>query len=214
MEKELLDKYNPANAKNLTQEDLAAMKNFTKDEVKELAEAYPNSNIMKPYLVLRDTSKADNKQIWPLSTWKNFFELLKVGQKTWVVETFRSLHQPKRSGLKTAPVQDLTKDQAKAELKSATTQGAKASSAKELPKATEQEAIQTGSVSSKSAQQIADEEMNGIEGGNGQGNDQPGKPIDKMNVSELQAEYLRVTGEEASEEMKKADLVKALKERQ
>lgn len=112
--------YAPANAKNLTQEELARMETFTKADLKELAEAYPN--VSNAYLIMRDKTKADNKQTFPLSTWKNMFELYKIGQTQFVAHSFRNIFVKQKASLKTAPVQDITKDQALKAIKTAPVQ--------------------------------------------------------------------------------------------
>lgn len=68
---DLVARFNPANAKNLTPQDLNDMRNLTDAELDQLAEAYPNKPAGKAYLRLYDTSVAENKQLYPLSTWQN-----------------------------------------------------------------------------------------------------------------------------------------------
>lgn len=68
---QLIAKFNPANAANLTSSDLETMRNLTDDQIDTLAKAYPNTPVRKPYLRLYDTKLADNKQLFQLSTWQN-----------------------------------------------------------------------------------------------------------------------------------------------
>lgn len=89
---ELIAKYNPANARNLSKEDLAAMRNLTTEELKHLAEAYPNGPRHKAYLVLYDNNLEENKQIFTLSTWQNLYNVRKFSNlKNLVPHTFREL---------------------------------------------------------------------------------------------------------------------------
>lgn len=68
---QLLVKFNPANAGNMTAQDLLDMRNLTDQQIDALANAYPNQANRRPYLRLYDTTKADNKQLFNLSTWQN-----------------------------------------------------------------------------------------------------------------------------------------------
>jgi hypothetical protein len=68
---QLIAKFNPNNAANLTASDLETMRNLTDDQIGVLAQAYPNTPTRKPYLRLYDTKLADNKQLFQLSTWQN-----------------------------------------------------------------------------------------------------------------------------------------------
>jgi len=68
---QLLAKFNPANAGNLTAQDITEMRNLTDQQIDALANAYPNQANRRPYLRLYDTSKAENKQLFNLSTWQN-----------------------------------------------------------------------------------------------------------------------------------------------
>lgn len=89
---QLLAKYNPANARNLSQADLDAMRDFTNDQLKELADAYPNSANRKPYLILFDNNVKPEKQLFPLSTWQNLYNVRKFSSmKNLVAHTFREV---------------------------------------------------------------------------------------------------------------------------
>src|SRR5688572_7240405 len=68
---ELIAKFNPANAATLTAEDLLIMRNLTDEQIAVLAEAYPNQPMRRAYLRLYDSRVAENKQIFPTSTWQN-----------------------------------------------------------------------------------------------------------------------------------------------
>jgi hypothetical protein len=89
---QLLAKYNPANARNLSQADLDAMREFTNDQLKELAEAYPNSANRKPYLILFDNNVKEGKQLFPLSTWQNLYNVRKFSNmKNLMAHTFKEV---------------------------------------------------------------------------------------------------------------------------
>lgn len=68
---QLVAKFNPANAKNLTPEDFQIMRELTDAQLDTLAEAYPNTPSRRSYLRLYDTKIEANKQIYNLSTWQN-----------------------------------------------------------------------------------------------------------------------------------------------
>lgn len=68
---QLLQKFNPANAANLTAQDLETLRGLTDQQIDELAKAYPNQPTRRAYLRLYDTSKPENKQLFNLSTWQN-----------------------------------------------------------------------------------------------------------------------------------------------
>lgn len=191
MEQAIIDIYAPHNAKNLTQEQLQKMELFSREDLQQLAKAYPNKSTEKAYLVLRDKNRPDNKQTFPLSTWKNYFELIKVGQTQFVPVSFKAIFKPKADNLKTAPAQDLTKEQAQKELKQATAQAVKKSSLPSLPTSVEQIAQQEG------------EEIEKKE-----------KPLDKMNKSELLEKYEEVLGEVPEDNMIKAELIGAIEKEQ
>lgn len=77
---QLIEKFNPENAANMTAEDLEIMRALTNDELRVLAAAYPNQPVRKAYLILYDTSVKDQaRQLFPLSTWQNLFNV-RVGQ--------------------------------------------------------------------------------------------------------------------------------------
>lgn len=120
-----LEIYNPANAKQLTAEQIAAMQNLTPEEIKELAKLFPNTASGKAFLVLKDKRKKDKDQLYPRSTWQNLANLYKQGAKHFVPVTFVELFSRKKAEMKTAPVQDLTKKEVKEGLKIAASQTAK-----------------------------------------------------------------------------------------
>lgn len=165
MEKELIEKYSPFNAKNLTADELKAMQDFTVDDLKQLSEAYPNKGNQKAYLILFDKGKPENKQVFPLSTWTNLYQLFRLGNKQYTAYSFKSIfNRQKQAVKKVAPVQDLTNQQAKEELKTAQSQTAKAVKPVKtaVPVAAGQTAVKkeaTGVVTPKSFKKMNVEEL-------------------------------------------------------
>lgn len=206
MTQETIQKYSPHNAKNLTQDDLAAMEHFSKDDLKALAEAYPHSPTTTPYLILKDKAAGTRKQIGQPATWKTLYELVKIGQTQFYASTYKSLYKPGAPQLKSAPVQDLTNADAKKELKEAAT--------KVVPIATATTAKETPPVKEKSAEQIAKEESEGIDGAGDDGSKETPpvkeKALDKMNLVELQEKYATVIGEPAEAGSTKKQLIAAI----
>ncbi len=175
--------YDPSNAKNLTEEQIAGLANLTIEEIRELAKAYPNKATGKAYLVLRDTRKKDKDQLFPRSTWQNFSNLLKQGAKHFAVISYVEIFSKKKVALKTAPLQDLTKKEAKAELKEAASQTAK-------------EVVETGGSEVLETEAAIPAPVV--------------KNYSKMNKEELQAEYKAKFESDPEDGMTKAALIEAL----
>lgn len=200
MEKETLDLYSPANAKNLTAEQLEAMANFTKEDLKQLAAAYPNSNHVGGYLILFERGKT--KQIGHPSTWNNLYNLVKMGSTNYYAATFRSIFKPTAPG--SAPVKpmqkakDITNEQAKELLKGANQQAKEVKEPKEPIDGEE-----------KTAAQIAAEEGKAL-GGEKETPAKTEKPLNKMNLTELTAKYKEVFEEAPETGSTKAQLIAAI----
>lgn len=97
-DQELIAKYNPANAYNVTEADIVAMRELTNEQLDVLAKAYPNKPGQRPYLVLNDANLAANKQLRNLSTWQNLRNVRKfAARKNLSAWTFRELHQATRA---------------------------------------------------------------------------------------------------------------------
>lgn len=183
MQTDQIKMYAPHGAKSLTKEQLAAMADFTKEDLRDLAAAYPNSPNLNAYLVLKDTSKPDNKQVYPLSTWKNLYELHKMGNNKFIALSFKSIFTRKPAGkLNVAPLQDLTKEQVKSEL---------------------------GDNKEKTAKQLAEEESFNFDE-KPAGPLEFDKPLSRMNKQELTGIYITLFGEEPKASLKNAELVKAI----
>lgn len=188
MKKETIDLYAPKNASSLTQEQVIAMQSFSKEELEELADAHPNTGTRGAYLVLYDKSKPKNKQLFSLSTWKNLLALHRLGQTQFVAYSFKNIFNRKNeTSLPTAPVQDLTTEQARNELKTAGTQKAVKSEAPAMK---------------KSAEQIAEEEGVGMKDSK--------KPLAEMSHKELTEEYEEVFGKAPAKNLSKAKLTEAI----
>lgn len=77
----IIELYNPRNAAKLTPEQVQAMQDLTLDEIKELAEAYPNQPTGNAYLKFYIKSDPADKQRFPLGTWNNLYNLRKLGKE-------------------------------------------------------------------------------------------------------------------------------------
>jgi hypothetical protein len=87
--------YNPANAASLTPEQIEGLRNLTTDELKQLAQAYPNGSIQRAYLLIVDGSKPATKQLPSLSTFQNLYNLrTKNGLKDYVAVAFKGAYKP------------------------------------------------------------------------------------------------------------------------
>jgi len=183
MEQETLELYAPHNAKNLTQAEVAMMKDFTREDLKALAGAYPNSPTGGPYLILYDGSKPLNKQVFALSTWNNLYNLHKAGQKHFHAHSFKSLFSPKQKALKTAPVQDISKAQAK----------------KALSTAAPQEVTAKQPAAKETAKKAAAKETEAVE-----------VNLEKMSKADLVAHYKTTFKEDADSKWTKAELIELI----
>jgi hypothetical protein len=90
---ELVTKFNPANAANLTPEDLAILRDLNDAQITVLAQAYPNQPTRRAYLILYDQNLPLNKQFYHLSTWQNLNNVRKfANRKNLIPWTFTALH--------------------------------------------------------------------------------------------------------------------------
>lgn len=88
--------YNPANASALTSQQIADMQNLTSDEIRQLAQAYPNAASTSAYLLIVDMRKEPAKQIPTLSSWESLFNLReRNGRREFVAFSFRGVYQPR-----------------------------------------------------------------------------------------------------------------------
>lgn len=106
---ELTKLFDPANALSLTEADLDKMASLTDEEIKLLAAAFPNKGSQQAYLILKDTRLPAAKQLFPLSTWQNLWNLRKIGLKHFVAISFKPIFNKIATKIKIAAVQDLTK---------------------------------------------------------------------------------------------------------
>lgn len=123
MAKDIIKLYDPANAGNLTPDEITAMQNLSKAELDQLAAAYPNKTLGGSYLVLFNKSIPANKQLYPLTTWQNLANLRRNPKK----DNFVAFNYAKNFNRKSAKatgllpskgVQDLTKQAAEKEAES------------------------------------------------------------------------------------------------
>lgn len=115
MEQDFVKIYNPANAKNLTPEQIKDLQSLTDDQLKQLAEAYPNNQSGSNYLILKNVRLADDKQVFQTSTFPNLYNLrTRHNHKHFVAISFASIMEykgiknVKQTKLPSLPVQDLT----------------------------------------------------------------------------------------------------------
>lgn len=105
--KDFIHLYNPNNATNLTEQEIAAMQELTDDQIRELAERYPNHSIANTYLLLKDMSA--KTQIYPASTWQNLYNLrVKNGMKKYIPFTFKSIFIKRATPV--IPIQEKVQD--------------------------------------------------------------------------------------------------------
>lgn len=125
---QLIEKFNPLNAPNVSAEDMEFMHNLTDEQIDVLANAYPNQPQRRAYIRLYDKNVAQNKQVYNLSTWQNLRNLRKFNnRKSLIAWDFFSVAGANRTPVKAvAPVAgkgsprkvvvDLTAKEAAAEL--------------------------------------------------------------------------------------------------
>lgn len=114
---DIITKYSPDNFRELSEADIAAMSALTFEQIGSLAKAYPNKANQRAYLILKDTKKKEKDQLYPQSTWQNLYNLLKLGQKSFIAISFKETFSKKQQALKVAPVQDLTGKEVKEAMK-------------------------------------------------------------------------------------------------
>jgi hypothetical protein len=92
---ELIKLYNPANAGTLTPEQLHGLQELTSSQIRELATAYPNATMQRPYLLIIDKTKPVHKQLPALSSFENLYNLReRNNMKQYVPYAFRSNYKP------------------------------------------------------------------------------------------------------------------------
>lgn len=78
---QLIEKFNPLNAANVSAEELEIMHNLTDEQIDVLANAYPNQPQRRAYIRLYDKNVPANKQVFNLSTWQNLRNLRKFNNR-------------------------------------------------------------------------------------------------------------------------------------
>jgi hypothetical protein len=108
--------FDSKNAKSITEEQLTRLRAVTDDELKQLADAYPNV-ASGPFLLLSNNSSKPQGQLYPLSTFANLLKLrTKSGQKQYSIFNFRANLTPAvaiagKGALPLGKVQDLTEEE-------------------------------------------------------------------------------------------------------
>lgn len=86
--------YNPANASALTPDELLGLQALDSNQIKELAQAYPNMTMQRPYLLIIDSRKPADKQLPNLSTFENLWNLREKNAQRWFVAySFRGVYK-------------------------------------------------------------------------------------------------------------------------
>ncbi len=92
---DLVKLYNPANAGTLTPEQLHGLQELSSTQIRELATAYPNATMQRPYLLIIDKTKPVHKQLPALSSFENLYNLReRNNMKQYVPFAFRSNYKP------------------------------------------------------------------------------------------------------------------------
>lgn len=93
---DIISTYNPGNT-NITDEEVAQMRNLTDEQIEQLAKAYPNQPTGNAYLEYWIEGEKENEQRFPLGTWANLHNLRKLGRKDISAFRFRRSFQPKKN---------------------------------------------------------------------------------------------------------------------
>lgn len=97
---DIVKTYNPANAAGLTPEQIEGLQNLTVDEIKQLADAYPNASYPAAYLLIIDKSKPVEKQLPTLSSFPNLYNLItRNGLKNFAALNFKGNYKPVRNSV-------------------------------------------------------------------------------------------------------------------
>jgi hypothetical protein len=127
-DQQLIVKFNPANAANLTAADMEDLHNLTDAQIDVLADTYPNQPRNSSYIRLYDTRVAVDKQLFQRSTWQNLRNVRKYSNAKYLIAwdfilpgNKQQLNRP-AAGVKTTPASnrvqvDLTAKEAAEELK-------------------------------------------------------------------------------------------------
>jgi hypothetical protein len=182
---DFLDLYAPSNVRSLSKDQVAAMKDFTKEQIYALAKAYPNTGAAgMAYLILGNRKLSPEKQLFPRSTWQNLANLIRQGESDFYPYSFKAIFQGRPKPLPVAKAQDLTKEQAK--------------SAEGLKKGNPQ-----------TAKEVTDKVPEGNEQNAQEG--QEDKPaLMKLKVDELTTKYLEKFDVDVPKKSKKEQIVDAL----
>lgn len=92
---DLIQLYNPQNARALSSKEIEAMQHFSNEQIEELAKAYPNQPRGNNYLVLINTQLPANEQVYQLSTWQNLAALRRLNQGHFSAYSFNTVFNNK-----------------------------------------------------------------------------------------------------------------------
>jgi hypothetical protein len=102
---ELIAKFNPANAQNLTEGDLDLMRQLDDAQLDLLAKRFPNEPNGRGYLILYDTTLDAKKQLYSISTWQNLRNVRKYSNmKKLIPYTFKVLFMQQAKAPTTKPL--------------------------------------------------------------------------------------------------------------
>lgn len=83
-DQQLIEKFNPATAGNLSPEDIETLRALSDQQIAVLAKAYPNQPRMTMYLRYSDSRVAPDKQILQRGTWQNLHNARKYSNATYL----------------------------------------------------------------------------------------------------------------------------------
>jgi hypothetical protein len=83
-DQQLIEKFNPATAGNLSPEDIEILRALTDPQIAVLAKAYPNQPRMTMYLRYSDNRVAADKQILQRGSWQNLHNARKYSNATYL----------------------------------------------------------------------------------------------------------------------------------
>lgn len=103
---DLVKIYNPANAGTLSKEQLDGLQQLSSSDIRELATAYPNASMQRPYLLIIDKTKPVHKQLPALSSFENLYNLReRNGLRQYVPFAFRANYRPAQINPKSKKVE-------------------------------------------------------------------------------------------------------------
>lgn len=103
---EQIKRFAPKNARYLTDDEISIIQNIDDEELKQLANAYPNGVMGVNYLVYHNATEKRLQRL-PQGTYQNLYNLrTKLGQKQWTISNFVVNSNPQPEPPK-APIQKI-----------------------------------------------------------------------------------------------------------